>query len=163
VSKALARKMALVETDAVLSLSDIEDLAWWASEEHQLVKNGWTFEWDCAVRHAGSCSLARKRITPSRTLFAIESNHHSALDTIMHEVAHALAGSRAGHGPTWKRVATQVGARPERCCSLDSPPHRVIGTCVRGSIHGRTRSPRSGARYGCRICQAEIKWTLRVD
>ena len=153
--------MALMESGTALSLADIEDLAWWALAEHQLIDDGWTFEWDNAVRRAGSCSLGRKRITLSRALFAIESNRGSALDTILHEIAHALAGPGAGHGPTWKWVATRVGARPERCCSLDSPPRRIIGTCACGSIHGRTRSPGFGARYGCRICRKEIKWTLR--
>lgn len=148
--------MALVESGTVLSLVDIEDLAWWALEEHQLLDDGWSFEWDNAVRRAGSCSLGGKRITLSRTLFAIESNRDSALDTIMHEIAHALAGPGAGHGPTWKRVAARVGASPERCSSLDSPPQRLIGTCACGPIRGRTRSPKSGARYSCRICRAEI-------
>lgn len=38
-------------------------------------------------------------------------------DTILHEIAHVLAGIRAGHGPAWKDVARSLGARPEACAS----------------------------------------------
>ena len=34
-------------------------------------------------------------------------------DTILHEIAHALAGPSAGHGPEWKMWAVRVGATPE--------------------------------------------------
>lgn len=109
----------------------------------------------------GSCSLGQRGSRSRADALRLESNRNSALDTIMHEVAHVLAGPGVGQGPTWKRVATQVGASPERCCSLDAPPQRITGTCVCGPIYGRTRSRRSGARHGCRICRTEIKWTLR--
>ena len=34
-------------------------------------------------------------------------------DTILHEIAHALAVARAGHGPAWKTVARRIGATPK--------------------------------------------------
>lgn len=37
------------------------------------------------------------------------------LDTIRHEVAHCIAGSGAGHGEEWKKVAIQLGASPLPC------------------------------------------------
>lgn len=33
-------------------------------------------------------------------------------DTILHEIAHAIVGYEAGHGPTWKRMAKLLGANP---------------------------------------------------
>jgi len=33
-------------------------------------------------------------------------------DTILHEIAHAIAGADANHGPTWQRVALSIGAKP---------------------------------------------------
>lgn len=35
-------------------------------------------------------------------------------DTILHEVAHALAGHKAGHGPRWFRIAERIGVRGKR-------------------------------------------------
>ena len=39
-------------------------------------------------------------------------------DTILHEIAHALAGVKAGHGPEWKAAAVKVGANPKRLVDL---------------------------------------------
>jgi predicted SprT family Zn-dependent metalloprotease len=33
-------------------------------------------------------------------------------DTILHEIAHAIAGADANHGPRWQRVALSIGAKP---------------------------------------------------
>lgn len=33
-------------------------------------------------------------------------------DTILHEIAHAIVGYEAGHGPDWKRMARILGADP---------------------------------------------------
>jgi predicted SprT family Zn-dependent metalloprotease len=41
------------------------------------------------------------------------------MDVMLHEIAHALAGKLAGHGPVWKRHAVKVGAQPNRCKSVD--------------------------------------------
>lgn len=39
-------------------------------------------------------------------------------DTILHEIAHAIAGHKAGHGADWKRAAIAVGANPSRTAEL---------------------------------------------
>jgi hypothetical protein len=53
---------------------------------------------DSAVRRFGTCRYSRKLITLSRQL--IELNDQArVLDTILHEIAHALAGPKTGHGP----------------------------------------------------------------
>lgn len=68
----------------------------------------WTFAFDNAKRRAGACDYARQRITLSRYLSArydAETNRQ----TVLHEIAHALAGARAGHGPAWKRIARDLG------------------------------------------------------
>lgn len=68
----------------------------------------WTFGFDNAKRRAGLCDYTRKRISVSRYLAARyddDTNHQ----TLLHEVAHALAGPAAGHGPEWKRVARSLG------------------------------------------------------
>lgn len=41
-------------------------------------------------------------------------------DVILHEVAHCIAGAKAGHGPRWKRVAASLGAKPERTLDVDN-------------------------------------------
>ena len=45
-------------------------------------------------------------------------NEHEVRDTILHEIAHAIAGHEAGHGATWKAAARQVGANPNRLADI---------------------------------------------
>jgi hypothetical protein len=107
--------------NAVLTIGDIEDLVRWVLEENGLTPRGWGFAWDRAIRRAGCCDHARRRITLSRPIFQIEDNREDVLDTILHEAAHALVGPAAGHGARWKAAAVSIGARPERCHSLAVP------------------------------------------
>ena len=68
----------------------------------------WSFAFDHAKRRAGLCDYTSKRISVSRYLAARyddDTNHQ----TLLHEVAHALAGAKAGHGPKWKAIARDLG------------------------------------------------------
>lgn len=49
-------------------------------------------------------------------------------DTILHEIAHALAGPAAGHGEAWKRVCRRIGAKPNRIADL---PTEVLKSTVK--------------------------------
>jgi predicted SprT family Zn-dependent metalloprotease len=141
----------------ILSMTDIEQLSSWALNEFGLTDSGWTFSWDRAVRRAGCCHFSTRRITISFPIFSIEVNREHVLDTILHEVAHALAGHRAGHGPDWKAVALQLGARPERCHQLEVP-RRVLGTCACEGRHWRAWAPVS-VTHRCRTCVTAIVWS----
>ena len=47
----------------------------------------------------------------SRT-HALEGSEEQIRDTVLHEIAHAIAGHEAGHGPLWKATARRIGATP---------------------------------------------------
>lgn len=97
-------------------------------------------------------------------------------DTLRHEVAHVLAGSRAGHGPVWKRWAVLVGARPERC-GKEMPPeveairpktarergqHKWAGRCACETEHKKARIMRKHMNsYSCKRCKQRITWRER--
>ncbi len=98
-----------VTADSVSDVSDLNRVRVWAQAliDHHLDPS-WTFGFDNAKRRAGLCDYARKRISVSRYLTARyddDTNHQ----TLLHEVAHALAGPAAGHGPAWKRIAAELG------------------------------------------------------
>ena len=86
-------------------------------EEHGLVELGWNGKLDTAVRRFGACKYGKKRITLSRHLVTINTDEET-LDTILHEIAHALAfeehGEDCGHDARWQAIAVRIGARPER-------------------------------------------------
>ena len=47
----------------------------------------------------------------SRT-HALEGSEEQIRDTVLHEIAHAIAGREAGHGLLWKVTARRIGATP---------------------------------------------------
>lgn len=49
-----------------------------------------------------------------------------AMDTLYHEVAHALVGHAAGHGPVWKAMCVKLGAKPERLANLTTDERAVM-------------------------------------
>lgn len=46
-----------------------------------------------------------------------EANRDEMRDTILHEIAHAIAGFDAQHGPAWQAVARKIGAKPVSVCN----------------------------------------------
>ena len=114
---------------------------------------GWRAKLDNAMRRFGACHYSRKLITLSHSL--VELNDETCvLDIILHEIAHALAGPRAGHGPEWKRVARSIGCSAQRCYSRThtvQPPGRFILRCVQcGHTTRRMRRPRR--QLACPSC-----------
>jgi predicted SprT family Zn-dependent metalloprotease len=91
---------------------------------------GWRVRLDNARTRLGSCSYDSHTITLSRHHVEL-NNEATVTDTILHEVAHALAGRDIGHGPAWKEVARRLGATPKRCAGpeVKMPDRRFIGKC----------------------------------
>ena len=79
-------------------------------DEHGL--HGWTFRFSAAKSRLGECRERERHIRLSRR-HAVNGDPREVRDTILHEIAHALAGAKAGHGPAWKAVARRIGATPK--------------------------------------------------
>ncbi|MFT4137277.1 SprT-like domain-containing protein [Microbacterium sp.] len=126
----------------------------------------WSFGYDNAKQRAGACDYRRQRITVSRYLSA-RYDDEANRQTLLHEIAHALAGPRAGHGAAWKRTARALGYtggvthRGETATEL-AP---WVGVCPAGHIayrHRRATRPTSCAR--CARSYDErflLTWTRR--
>lgn len=87
---------------------------------------GWTFRFDDTRRRFGCCRYDRKEITLSRHLVQL-NGEREVLNTIRHEVAHAICGKEAGHGPVWSKVCVALGGDGKRCYGADvkQPPRTV--------------------------------------
>lgn len=101
-----------------MKLEDANQMAQELMGQHGLLKKGWHFMFDNARRRFGYCRFQKKCISVSRHLAAI-NEAWVVRDTILHEIAHAIAGFEHGHDDVWKGVAKQIGCRPERCYSND--------------------------------------------
>lgn len=88
--------------------------------EHGLLSKGWVFKLGRGKRRLGACNYKTKTVSVSRFHIMIHDDAE-VRDTIRHEVAHALAGPGAGHGPIWKRYAVQLGAKPHSRAHTTKP------------------------------------------
>src|SRR5580658_9496690 len=95
-----------------MDLRELEAIASQELTKHGL--NGWSFGWADTKRRLGVCKHATKRIEIAE-YYALNNPPETVLDTLLHEIAHALAGPGARHGPVWKEVAVRIGAVPRAC------------------------------------------------
>lgn len=114
-----------------MKLADAKEFAHTIMDTRGLRELGWTFEFDKARRRFGCTHFHTKTISVSKVL--TELNDEKAVhDTILHEIAHAIAGYDAGHGYQWKSVARVLGCSAERTYSskqVVTPPKRWKGIC----------------------------------
>lgn len=122
----------------------------------------WTVTTNNRKRAFGVCNYSKKTIELSKLLVPICST--SAIwNTITHEVAHALAGHMAGHGPKWQHIHKSLGGNGERLSSLEnavggkeakenfiSTNYKYVGTCPNGHVSHRNRKPTR--KCSCGVC-----------
>ena len=90
-------------------LANIATMARGVMDEHGL--GDWTFAFLEAERRLGDCHFQDRVIRIGRA-HALDASEAEIRDTVLHEIAHALAGPEARHGPKWKATARRIGATP---------------------------------------------------
>lgn len=102
----------------------------------------WSFGFDHAKRRAGQCNFTDHRITVSRYL-AAKFEDNEIHQVLLHEVAHAIAGPTAGHGPSWRRIAAELGYVGGRTHDGEIAHEHApwVGQCPGGHEHYRFRRP----------------------
>jgi hypothetical protein len=147
-----------------LDLNDARELATDLMTRHGLAR--WRLTFDDAKTRAGVCRPDRREIGLSRPLVSLYSPGQ-VTETILHEIAHALAGAGHGHDAVWRAIAIRIGCSGRRCVPEEAP--RVegawVGLCRSGH---RTSAHRRPVRVkSCRRCSprfdrtALFAWTYR--
>ena len=124
-------------------MADLNRVRHWADALIALhLDPSWSFGFDNAKTRAGLCSYDRKRITVSR-LLAARYDDDEIHQVLLHEVAHAMAGARSGHGPKWKAVAEGLGYEGKRTHDGEIATEFApwVGTCPAGHVHYRYKTP----------------------
>ncbi len=142
-----------------MDFNDADALVRSLMDEHKL--HGWSFRYNRGKRTLGMCDYGQKRIELSK-YFVAHNDEPAVRDTALHEIAHALAGEKAGHGPKWKAVCRRIGAKPERIDrTAVMPKGHWSATCPNcGAVHRRFRKPLLGRTYVCVPCGPD-RGTLR--
>ena len=126
----------------------------------------WSFGFDSAKKRLGVCKYAEHLISLSR--YFVDLHSFEEIDQVIrHEIAHALAGSNAGHGPKWKKLATELGYNHKKISGdeIGNATAKLIGACPNGHTVYRHRKPKSP--LSCSKCAPRfdkrflITWTLR--
>lgn len=124
-------------------------------KHYGLADKGWTVEFDRAQRRLGQCRYGDKVLSFSKPLIGA-NDESEVIDTILHEIAHAIAGPTAGHGPAWRKVARELGATPKATSDTAklTDDHRYEGKCPCGQTFRKYRMPRT-VRL-CGRCEGRI-------
>lgn len=132
-----------------MDLGDAYAMAEDLLEHHGL--HSWTVAYDGAKRRAGICRFGPRVIGLSAPITQLHPETE-VRDTILHEIAHALAGPRHGHDATWRKIAVAIGCSGERCISEEAPRVETpwLGICAAGHVLGRHRRPERV--LACREC-----------
>lgn len=124
-------------------MAELERVRRWAQALIDLhLDASWSFGFDHAKTRAGLCDYGAKRISVSRYL-AAKYDDDEIHQILLHEVAHAIAGSDAAHGPRWKAVGRQLGYVGRRTHDGEGAIELApwIGRCPAGHEHYRYRRP----------------------
>jgi predicted SprT family Zn-dependent metalloprotease len=138
----------------------IRELAIKEMEKWGLRPPKWVFEFNNRKQTLGICQYPFPlrgipgKIQLSR-YYVEKNNQEEIMETVRHEIAHALAGCDAGHGPRWKQECLRVGAKPVRCGDGTAvmPPGKWQANC-RGcqKTYHKHRRPKELAHYHCPKC-----------
>jgi predicted SprT family Zn-dependent metalloprotease len=124
-------------------------------KEHGLDARGWRLEFRRFGHLLGRC-CSRRRIIAISDFYADENTEANVLDTLLHEIAHALVGPSHGHGPIWKAMAKELGCLPNSKTGIVIRPGRYQATCPTcGSVFHKYRKPRHSLGYYCPSCGKE--------
>jgi predicted SprT family Zn-dependent metalloprotease len=114
--------------------------------------HGWSFAFNRGKQTMGVCVYDQRRIELS-VYFVERNSREEILDTILHEIAHALVGPRHGHDAVWKRQCIAIGARPVRCADALMPEGCWRARCQAcGGQFNRHRKPRRVRGWFCCKC-----------
>lgn len=136
--------------------------------KHELQLEGWYIVIDNKPkRRLGQCRPRLRQIGLSKQVLT-RCRWEEIVDTILHEIAHALVGAGHGHDEVWKAKCREIGAKPDRLARVKfTEPTKYLwtGVCPNGHTARRHRKP-SGRVQSCGKCMPKkfderylITWT----
>ena len=146
--------------EPAMTLSEIDTLGNQLLQEHKDnsgLEPGWKFGFDLAPARGGICRHTEKQITLSVT-YCLKASKSEIVDTILHEIAHAIVGPQHQHDAVWKAAAQRIGCTAERCHRVEHTIPRWQGQCGCGKQWKRQRLTRRSRTGLCPACGDKIQW-----
>jgi predicted SprT family Zn-dependent metalloprotease len=144
---------AVISRIIVMEIAEAHDLAQRLIDFHGLTSRGWTFRFNRNKRRLGVCKQDDRRIELSEHYVHRNTREH-VIDTILHEIAHALVGTQHGHDDIWKAMCLRIGASPASCSTTAVMPEGYWQAKCPGcaTIFSRHRRPRRLRGRYCVAC-----------
>jgi len=121
----------------------------------------WKLVMDNAKRRLGCCNYRKNTIAMSKRHLEI-SQESEIIDTVLHEVAHALVGPNHGHDRIWMSMCVKIGAKLKRCKSVNEDFHEdapFVAECnMCKKKWQRYRKPPANSFYRCPTCRCFISF-----
>lgn len=143
-----------------MMLPEIEALGYDLIRKYENTNNlevGWKFGFDLAPSRAGVCRHKEKQITLSVT-YCQKATKKEIVNTILHEISHAIVGPNHGHDAVWKEAARRIGCTTERCHRVKHTAARWRGDCGCGKQWTRQRLSKAARSGLCPSCKNRIVW-----
>jgi hypothetical protein len=107
---------------------------------------GWSIDFNRRKRSIGLCRYDTKTIEISEHYLAVNTVDQ-VKETITHEIAHAIAGYSAGHGPKWKATHRALGGNANRVATGDDSnrieaAYKVVNSLTGDTVAEYFRKPR---------------------
>jgi len=123
----------------------------------------WHFEWMRAKSTLGKCNHWRRTIYLSGPITAAHTEAQ-VLNTILHEIAHALVGGIHGHDFVWKMKAIEIGCDGNRTSPVSNvvvqtAKYKYSAPC--GSTFFTNRRLQNLEYRFCKCCHGKL--TLSVN
>jgi hypothetical protein len=119
-----------------MDLTVVERTAKRLMTQHGLISKGWVFGFDRATRRLGATHFRTKKITLSKHMAAV-ADEAKVVDTILHEIAHALLPPNEKHGKRWKTLAKALGSSGTVTTENPyTPPVKPRTKAVSATVHG---------------------------
>lgn len=100
---------------------------------------GWSLKFDRYRKSAGRCHFDGSKII-SLSVYYLKSEIVTltdVIDTILHELAHAIAGGNNGHNAIWQYIAVLIGSSGNEFCYKNFAPAKYTLKCPLGCLHFR--------------------------
>jgi len=98
-----------------MNLTEAQKLAEELMKKHILTSGFWSFKYFSSTRTLGRCKCvgAGGEIQLNKD-FVLNAEIDDVRLTILHEIAHAMAGYEHGHDRIWALTCQSIGGKPER-------------------------------------------------
>ena len=131
---------------------------YWNKKSKELKIEGWSFEMNNTKTRLAQCNYTKKKVcVSSYFLRGVSCNQKKIRNTILHEIAHILAGYGSGHNHEWKAIIVALGGSPERCGTMDKVPGSYLLYCPNKCFEKKYhRKPKVEGKL-CKRCNSSPK------